>query len=117
MLHKSEAVCVACFICTLPANSPVLFVCIIFCTALLTKILTCNILSSRAIQHEVNFSSIKVVTYYQCTEGHRDFIVVGHHHCKGVGQCIGGTSFYCRRVSSCEHGSREQWDLNVKTKV
>ena len=31
---------VACFICTWPANSPFLFVCLIFCTALLIKILT-----------------------------------------------------------------------------
>ena len=43
---------VACFICTWPANSPFLFVSIIFCTTLLINILICNILRSRAIQHQ-----------------------------------------------------------------
>ena len=33
-------------ICTWPANSSFLFVCIIFCTALLINILICNILKS-----------------------------------------------------------------------
>ena len=46
---------VFCFICTWPTNSSFLFVCIIFCTALMINILICNILRSRAIQHEVNF--------------------------------------------------------------
>ena len=37
---------VAYFTCTWPANSPFLFVCIIFCTALLINILICNIFKS-----------------------------------------------------------------------
>ena len=56
MLDRSEAED-ACFICTWPANSPFLFAFITFCTALLINISTCNILRSRAIQHEVNFCS------------------------------------------------------------
>ena len=48
---------VARVICMWPANSPFLFACIIFCTALLINILICNILRLRAIQQEVNFNS------------------------------------------------------------
>ena len=48
---------VTCFICTWPANSLLLFVCIIFCTALLINISIYNILRSLARQHEVNFAA------------------------------------------------------------
>ena len=48
---------VACFICTWPANSACLFVCILFCATLLINILICNILRSQAIQYEAPFAA------------------------------------------------------------
>ena len=60
---RSEAVCFL-FYCTWPANSPFLFVCIIFCTAILINILRDEFFFclSRSGQNSIN---VKVCTVYQ----------------------------------------------------